>query len=329
MVDAFSRKKITLSVPMTSEITRYVSPQRLKHMQKGAKLLEARLENLFEKGVTGLERHPEILTHLAGSMTDYKLNGLSRLWKLAAQQIGNTPTWPSDILDLLVKTQHSLRSLQVWTHLTLDQQLDLLIFCGLTIRKDQLKSQPNSEKFQLHFHLGTTESKEDRLTMRKSYFLDPSGDVSTEIEYIFGQAKKKPMPSGVYYEIQKLYYPGSIANRIRIEGLKRSMKRFDPGSVGVESVTDLVTSIRQNVMKNPWIPALSFWFQDAGFQKIKTEYHLVDKHGQSVRVILSDRWFRRLELASLESPVHLLIEWQEGDLVVISAHAYDQLFIVE
>lgn len=297
-------------------------------MQKGGALAMERIEGIVRSGLGDLEKNPGQLQHLAGLLIDHKLNGLSRQVKRLPDVIESDMTWPKEVLDTLTRAHHALLALSNASKLTESEKIDLFIFCGATIRKDMLLKDREDIPFQICYQLGVLETEEDRLTVRKTFYMDREGLLATNIEFLFGRNRTRPLSSGIFYDIKAIFYPGSVPNRVLINGARKSSHSFPLSPTGLNDLEHMAADIRNKLSINPWLLSHPYWLQDMTLQRKGEDILVVDKPGHALSVDISDIWYRRLELAARESELHLLVEWQPGRLQVISAYCYETLFSV-
>lgn len=298
-------------------------------MHRGASIIKPHLESLIVDGVQALEKDPSRLIQLSGQMIDFKLNGLSKLFQDAEKSVGQTSNWLQEIHHLVILSYHALLGLDRFESLSEGQKIDLITFLGVNIKKSLLTEEGKVTSNKTWYLAGVVEERTDRLLDRRMYFVDINGKVATQIEFFFGRPKTKALRPAHFFEAEMFFYPGTVSYRSLVQGLKHSHRSFDLHKNGPFNLKDLSEAIRQGLSSNPWLSRMAFWLNHVRFFRINEEYHLSDKHGSSLGVIVSDLWFDRLVLAGYESEISVLVEWRHGEIFVLSAYCYQQLFLTE
>lgn len=298
-------------------------------MLKGCHAFLPIIKEVQTNGITTIEKKPNMLMQSAAMLIDHKLNGPANRFRLLHQSIASDAKWPEKVHALFTQMYLATKLLESWESLNKSQQHDLTAFLGISLKKEDVLELKLTVGPTRWYAIGLNETKEDRLTVRKSYFINAQGQIALILDYIFGRAKVKALQLDKTYTAELFFYPGNNPQRAVINTLTRSHQALEVHGLGMDNLDSLREDIKHQLLENPLLTSAAFFVEDLELRRSEKEFLVVDKHGRAMPVELSESWFTRLALAAKETKVSLLLEWRRSGISVISAYCYHQLFTLD
>ncbi len=298
--------------PASKKPASLIPPARVLEMEAGYTFLKAWLYDQSQIGWKSvLETGPDTLDETAARLVDHRLPGPARL----IRELATPPPWGSSadhVRRTLSRLFLATRGFSHRAQLSEEEWLHLMVFTGVTIRKDTLKKTPPVvDQWQI-LHLQEEEAEAD-LRSRRTWLYGPnSGRFALLLDFAW---KKAPLPpplvAGGGWNGECYFYPGSGQHRVILgEGQHAALQSavLPAHSTWNEAKDEL--ALQQSLA--PLQREHPMMIKGTRIRRTGQMTALIDRDGQSYPIVLSDSGFRELLVRETSDGLHLFGVFLDG-----------------
>lgn len=281
-------------------------------MEAGYTFLKAWLLDQSRMGWKAiLETSPDALEETAARLVDHRLPGPARL----IRELSSPPPWGSSadhirrtISRLYLATQGFIQRAQ----LTEEEWMHLMVFTGITIRKDTLKkSLPVVDRWQV-LHLKEEEAEADLRSRRTWLYGLNTGRFALLLDFAW---KKAPLPPpfavGGGWNGACFFYPGSGQHRVILgEGQHAALQNVSLPAHANWKAAKTELALKQS--QAPLQAEHPIMIRGLRIRRVGSVPALIDWDGRSYPVILSDAQYRDLLVRENQEGLHLFGLFLDG-----------------
>jgi hypothetical protein len=293
--------------------------ERLEIMMAGARDLENWLSDLMRSGLSGIAAGDFNTAAIAARMVDSKLGGLA---KKLRQLAGETPGMIEDRESVLLSRTSDLyiaaRAIAHLDDLPGLLQQDILTFCGVNTRKDDLLALPSVADEWIV--LGQCEGEEEpSLRYRRVWLQGKStGQLALILDYAFGGADfPYRWQTGKSFRCALTYYPSAFP--------LRAITRAEPESVdfvrkweGLDRLSGFAESYATALGMNPLIQVFPACLKQMVPALRQGQLYAIDQYGAAIPLVRQGIKDWKLLGISAGEPVDIFGEWDGNMLYPLS-----------
>ncbi|MBK7342332.1 MAG: hypothetical protein IPJ06_03980 [Saprospiraceae bacterium] len=289
-----------------------VTGARIQEMAQGYAFLETWLKDQVRLGwKLALETSPDTLEEVAARLVNDRLPGPARLVRsLHAQPGVELPV--SEIRRTIVRLFLASRAMRHRDQLTPEEWANLLLFSGITVRKDTLINEaPVEDQWQI-LHLEELEAEADlrsRLTWMYGFH---TRRYALLLDFAWKKTPLPPplQPGGTWHGACH-FYPGG--NQVRtVLGEGRSIAFQSCAYPGADGWREALQALNRNQAADPLRSEYPAMVQGLRIRKTGKEYHLLDHANQTYPLALTETGFRALLIRESREGLHLFGVFRNG-----------------
>lgn len=299
-------------LPKPAKPSTWVTESRIKEMEKGYAFLEKWLADLTRMGwKSALETSPDTLEDAAARLVNDRLPGPARLVRQLQPATGMELS-VSMIRRSLGRLFLAARGFRNRDQLTQDEWINLLIFSGITIRKDALKKRPAVVDTWQVLHVEETEVEAD-LRSRHTWMVGiQTGRYALLLDFAW---KKAPMPPplqpGGAWNGSCFFYPGSGQVRV-VLGEGRSVAFQAYAYSGHDGWKEALEYLAHCQAEDPLRFEHPASVRGLRLRKTDGEVVLVDRYDQGYPLQVKERMYRDLLVHESQSGIQLFGLFMDG-----------------
>lgn len=291
--------------------------QRVQEVKEGVFLLNSWLEAAIRQGMADLVSQPESFwTSFASLLVDAKLGPIAKRIRHLAW-IARSDDWPDKILECLGELYLFVKGFGQLESLSEPWQREILYFGGVTMKKEELVTEPVYSGFWRV--IGVTYSEEDQLTARRTWLAHcPSGRMALLLDFTWGKADfAYHLTTGTHLEASIVYYPANHQQRAIIKEF-RAVESNIPLPIGHESWNSFSNQYQLGRSLNPWLTSFA-GIVDRVVPVFKDgRQWLVDQTCMGIMLTPDSDLFWEWVACSGGYPIQGAVEWQEGETTLLS-----------
>ncbi len=302
-------------IPNPPKSTRLITEARINEMEKGYAFLEKWLSDFTRMGwKSALETSPNTLEDAAARLVNDRLPGPARLVRALQPTPGGNISITT-IRRTLARLFLAARGFRHRVDLTADEWANLLIFSGITIRKDALKGGPSVEDSWHVLHREEKEVETDLLSRQTWLFGMQSDRYAVIIDYAWKKAPLPPPlhPGGAWNGTCYFYPGGGQVRAILGEGRSVAFQaRDDTGSNGwKEAVEQLIQDQVCDPLRSEY-PAV---IQGLKLRIKEDQSYLVDRLDETYPMKVDEHLFREFLINESMKGINLFGLFVDGNFI--------------
>jgi hypothetical protein len=271
-----------------------------------------------------LETSPDALEETAARLVDHRLPGPARL----IRELSSPPPWGSSADHIRRTISRLYLATQGFVHraqLTEEEWMHLMVFTGITIRKETLKkSPPVVDRWQV-LHLKEEEVEADLRSRRTWLYGVNSRRFALLLDFAW---KKAPLPPalavGGGWNGACFFYPGSGQQRVILgEGQHAALQN---GTLpAYEHWQEAKSELALKQSQAPLLAEHPIMIQGLRIRRADSIPALIDRDERSYPVFLSDAQYRDLLIREKPEGLHLFGLFRDGFFHPMAVVEGDQL----
>lgn len=293
--------------------------ERLETMMGGARDLENWLSDLMRGGLSGIAAGDFTTAAIAARMVDSKLGGLAKkLRQLTHETPGSIDDRESVLLSRMSDLYLAAKSIAHFDDLPELLQQDVLTFCGVNFRKDDLLPLPAIADEWIV--LGQCEGEDEpNLRYRRVWLLGKSTrQLALILDYAFGGADfPYRWQTGKSFRCELTYYPSAYP--------LRAMTRTEPESVdfvrkweGHDHLVAFAELYATALGQNPLIQVFPACLKQVVPALREGHLYAIDQRGSAIQLVRQGTKDWKLLGISAGEPVDIFGEWDGSVLYPLS-----------
>lgn len=257
-------------------------PKRLAKMKLGILELDTWLQDVMRQGLSNLAGESQSsLESIRQRLTDAGLGGLRGIIDEVEEILTSSTRWPELILPPLARLKGLSKGLEKFDELKPIWQKEILLQCGVYVRKEELEALPIVEDQWAVLWTEITERADGGHQRKAWLYGQDSARYALLLEFNFREPKFVQLPSvGRWFKAALTYYPSPYPLRALLRWTSPSTLPLETMDY-LENFEALQDHMRASLKMNPWQRSIPIAVNISGIYA-KREQILAIDHAQSV-----------------------------------------------